>query len=308
MEENKRAEKKSFIIYMAVTFGIAWCLQIAGVAFAMKGQAMVYTLLVALCMYSPLIGTVVAKKGIKGEKSGIRWGFHWKRNWKSFLIAWFLPAVLTILGALLYFAVMPGKFDLGCGSLAGMYGSMMAPDADGTLQGVPLLTIAVAQGISAVTYAPLINTFAAVGEEAGWRGYMTPVLSKWLGKTPALILSGIIWGIWHSPLIILAGYEYGVGYAGAPILGVLLMCLFTTGVGIILSFFYEKTNSIWVPALIHGAINGAAGIPLLFMKEMPQHYLLGPTPAGLIAGIPIYVLAAVFLFKMSAAEKAAEEI
>lgn len=302
-----REEKMNFIIYLAVTFGIAWCLQIAGVAFALRGQAVVYQLLVALCMYSPLIGTVVARKGIKREKSGISWGFHWKRNWKSFLAAWFLPALLTILGAILYFAVMPGRFDLGCNSLADMYAGMNVLDADGTLQGVPLLMVAIVQAVSAVTYAPLINTFAAVGEEAGWRGYMTPVLTKWMGKVPALILSGIIWGIWHSPLIVLAGYEYGTGYMGAPVLGVLLMCLFTTGMGIILSFFYEKTDSIWAPSLIHGALNGAAGVPLLFMKNMPQHYLLGPTPAGLIAGIPIYVLAAVLLYKMVAAKKDLKE-
>lgn len=293
-----KEEKKDFIVYMAVTFGIAWCLQIAGAAAALNGLPMVYQILVALSMYSPLIGTVAAKKGIKGEKSGIAWGFHWKRNGRSFLVAWFLPAILTILGALLYFIIMPEKFDLGCGSLADLYGSMNLLDADGTLQGVPLAAAAVVQGISAITYAPLVNTFAAVGEEAGWRGYMTPVLTEWLGRTPALIVSGVIWGIWHSPVIILAGYEYGTGYFGAPVLGVLLMCLFTTGVGIILSFFYEKTDSIWVPALIHGALNGAAGLPLLFMNEMPQHYLLGPTPAGLIAGLPIYVLAAVLLFRM----------
>ena len=293
-----KEEKKDFIVYMAVTFGIAWCLQIAGAAAALNGLPAFYQILLALSMYSPLIGTVVAKKGIKGEKSGIAWGFHWKRNWKSFLVAWFLPAVLTILGALLYFIIMPEKFDLGCGSLADLYGSMNLLDADGTLQGVPLAAAAAVQGISAITYAPLVNTFAAVGEEAGWRGYMTPVLTEWLGRTPALIVSGVIWGIWHSPVIILAGYEYGTGYFGAPVLGVLLMCLFTTGVGIILSFFYKKTDSIWVPALIHGALNGAAGLPLLFMNEMPQHYLLGPTPAGLIAGIPIYALAAVLLFRM----------
>lgn len=306
MRKNMREDKKKFIIYMAVTFGMAWCLQIAGAVCALKGQMAVYQVLVALCMYSPLIGVVIAQRGIKKEKSGICWSFHWKQNWKSFLVAWFLPAVLTFLGALLYFAMLPHKFDLGCGTLSDLYSSML--DSEGTLQGIPLLTITIIQGVSAVTYAPLINTFAAIGEEAGWRGYMTPVLSRRMGKKPALIVSGIIWGIWHGPVIVIAGYEYGTGYVGAPFLGILLMCVFTTGMGIILSFFYEKTKSIWVPALIHGAINGVANLPVLFMKEMPRHYLLGPTPAGLIAGIPIYVLAAVLLAKMSGQSKRADVI
>lgn len=44
---------------------------------------------------------------------------------------------------------------------------------------------------------------------------------------------------------------------------------------------------------------GAAGIPLLFLKEMPQHYLLGPTPAGFLSGIPLFILAAVLLMLMT---------
>lgn len=40
---------------------------------------------------------------------------------------------------------------------------------------------------------------------------------------------------------------------------------------------------------MHGAINAVAALPFLYMKEMPQHYLLGPTPAGLISGIPLFV-------------------
>lgn len=305
MEKIMREEKQKFIIYMIVTFGLAWCLQIAGAVCALRGQTIFYQILVALCMYCPLIGVLISQKGITPKKSGICWRFHWKQNWKSFLIAWFLPAVLTLLGAVLYFAVLPYKFDIGCGALADAYSSMLDPD--GTLQGVPLFTIAIIQGVSAVTYAPLVNTFAAIGEEAGWRGYMTPMLMKWMGKKPALILSGVIWGIWHGPLIVIAGYEYGTGYTGAPFLGIILMCLFTVCFGIILSYFYEKTGSIWVPALIHGAINGAAGVPILFMKEMPGHYLLGPTPAGLIAGIPIYVLAVILLVEMSGREKIAVE-
>lgn len=292
-----KEDEKKFIIYMAVAFGIAWCLQIAGAVCALKGKPAVYQALMALCMYSPLLGVVIAQRGIKKEKSGINWGFHFKQNWKSFLTAWFLPALLTLLGAVLYFVIFPHKFDMECGAIADMYGSML--DSDGTLSGIPLWVTVIIQGVSAVTYAPLVNTFAAIGEEAGWRGYMTPLLTKWMGRGPALILSGIIWGIWHGPVIVLAGYEYGTGYAGEPFLGILLMCAFTTGLGIILSYFYEKTGSIWIPALMHGAVNAVAGLPILLMKKMPSHYLLGPTPAGLLGGIPIYVLAVVLFVKLS---------
>lgn len=297
-------EEKKFVIYMVMAFVPAWILQFVGIINAFSGRTIVYQGAMAVSMYVPLLAVLVANKGIKKAKTGIEWGCHWKENWKRFLIAWFLPAIATILGAVLYFLVLPEKLDMNCGALTQtMEAAGVMVDAEGKVQGIPLGMLGIIQLISAVTYGPLVNTFVAVGEEAGWRGYMTPVLSKWMGKRGALILSGMIWGIWHAPVIVFAGYEYGRGYAGEPVLGVLMMCGFTTALGIILSYFYEKSQSIWIPSLMHGAINAVAGLPLLYMKEMPQHYLLGPTPAGLIAGIPLFVLGIVLFIRMCKEEK-----
>lgn len=293
-------EEKKFVVYMIMAFVSAWILQFVGMAGLFSGQAIVYQGALAVSMYMPLVAVIIASKGIRKVKSGIEWGIHFKRNWKRFLIAWFLPALAAILGAVLYFMIFPEKYDMNCGALIQTFeanGVMM--DAEGKVQGIPLNLLAIIELISAITFAPLINTFAAVGEEAGWRGYMTPVLSKWLGKGRALILSGIIWAIWHAPVIVFAGYEYGTGYKGEPVLGVLMMCGLTTSFGIILSYFYEKSQSIWIPSLMHGAFNAVAGLPLYYMKEMPQHYLLGPTPAGLISGIPLFVLGIVLFIKMT---------
>lgn len=297
-------EEKKFVIYMLTAFVLAWILQFAGIVGAFSGRTIVYQGAMAVSMYMPLLAAVIANKGIGRAKTGIEWGCCFKKNWKRFLIAWFLPAAATILGAVLYFLIMPEKFDRNCGALVQMLAaSGVMVDAQGKARGIPLAMLGIIQGISAITYGPLVNTFAAVGEEAGWRGYMTPVLSKWTGKGRALILSGIIWGIWHAPVIVFAGYEYGRGYAGEPVLGVLMMCGFTTALGIILSYFYEKSQSIWVPSLIHGAINAVAGLPLLYMKEMPQHYLLGPTPAGLIGGVPLFALGIVLFIRMCRGER-----
>ncbi len=302
-------EEKKFVIYMVMAFVPAWILQFVGIINAFSGRAIVYQGAMAVSMYVPLLAVLVANKGIKKAKTEIEWGCHWKENWKRFPIAWFLPAIATILGAVLYFLVLPEKLDMNCGALTQtMEAAGVMVDAEGKVQGIPLGMLGIIQLISAVTYGPLVNTFVAVGEEAGWRGYMTPVLSKWMGKRGALILSGIIWGIWHAPVIVFAGYEYGRDYAGEPVLGVLMMCGFTTALGIILSYFYEKSQSIWIPSLMHGAINAVAGLPLLYMKEMPQHYLLGPTPAGLIGGIPLFVLGIVLFIRMCKEEKMREKV
>jgi len=45
----------------------------------------------------------------------------------------------------------------------------------------------------------MIFTF---GEEFGWRGYLLPRLAP-LGGISAAIITGVIWGLWHTPVIVL---------------------------------------------------------------------------------------------------------
>jgi membrane protease YdiL (CAAX protease family) len=53
-----------------------------------------------------------------------------------------------------------------------------------------------------VLVGAFINVIPAIGEELGWRGWLLPKRMP-LGTVPALVLSGIIWGIWHAPLVLL---------------------------------------------------------------------------------------------------------
>ena len=93
--------------------------------------------------------------------------------------------------------------------------------------------------------------------------------------------------------MILAGYNYGTEYWGAPVLGPLVFCLGTVALGILFDWLYEKTRCIWVPSLAHGAYNAVAGLSSLFMAPAAVRFSpLGPAPIGLIAGLPLFLLAA----------------
>ncbi len=139
--------------------------------------------------------------------------------------------------------------------------------------------------------APWINAAVAAGEEFGWRGYLLPKLVDLTGLRPALVISGIIWGCWHWPLILL-GYEYGFGYWSAPWSGLLLFCVFTTAVGTCLAWLTLREGSIWPAALGHGALNSVAGLPLLFVAGTPN-LLIGPATMGALALLPWLVVAVV---------------
>ena len=125
---------------------------------------------------------------------------------------------------------------------------------------------------------------------------MYPYLKDRFGVAKGRIIGGIIWGIWHWPLIIFAGYEYGTDYLGAPVAGPVAFCLIATVFGILLDYFYEKTECILVPAIAHGAINGTATLPSLLFD--PDHFelsIFGPVSVGVISIIPMLIFAAVVL-------------
>ena len=78
----------------------------------------------------------------------------------------------------------------------------------------------------------------------------------------------------------------------------LLFCVITVAWGILHDWLYEKSGSIWVPALFHGAINAAATVPQAVSRiDTGSARLLGPVPNGLLAGLPFLIAAAVVFFR-----------
>lgn len=266
---------KSLKPYFLISFGLAWALMLAGIVL-FRSTPLVYQGLTALAMFAPLLAVLFSCRGLGTGKTGIGWRPRLRGNWGRYALALFGPALLTLAGAVLYFLLFPAKLDLSMSVLAGQMG----------LEAVPV-PVVLAQVALCVTIYPFINMIFALGEEVGWRGYLTPQFQLRLGRRGGLVAAGVIWGVWHWPLILLAGYEYGVGYPGAPFTGSLAMCLFTTAIGILLSWLYEKTGSIWAPALSHGALNAIAALPLFWLADGgASGYLLGPTLAGVISVLP----------------------
>ena len=138
--------------------------------------------------------------------------------------------------------------------------------------------------------APL-NALAALGEEAGWRGWLLPRLLP-LGLLPALLVSGVIWALWHAPLILL-----GYNYAGAPgWLALLCMTGLCIPMGAVLAWLRLRSGSVWTAALSHGAFNAGAGVMLMFGTANQHIDTTVATPLGWTGWI-FPALLAVFLFR-----------
>ena len=151
--------------------------------------------------------------------------------------------------------------------------------------------------IQALTYGPFINMFVALGEEVGWRGAMYPYLKEKFGVTKGRIVGGTIWGAWHWPIMIFAGYEYGKEYIGAPVLGPIVFCISTVMMGILFDYVYEKTETIWLPSLMHGAVNAFTIFAYLSKPEYADMAIFGPAYIGIISMIPMIIMAVVICVK-----------
>ena len=237
-------EKQGFGLYFLLAFGMAWLLQVyASLLLLRDGNAAAYQLLLAVSMFCPLVSVLLVQKFWLHQPTGISWRPRLKGNGRYLLAAWFGPAVFTVLAAVLYFAVFPSRLDTSGSWLATAYGGQWTPEALKTELGVTTTSYLIQNGLLAVTLAPLANMIPAVGEEAGWRGYMMPRLKERLGLLNGRLLGGVIWGVWHWPLMLLVGYEYGTNYLGAPLLGLVVWCVVCFALNTLLDWPLRKDRT-----------------------------------------------------------------
>lgn len=295
METTNKQNLKRIGIFLAITFGLTWGYCFFLLYPLVNGEslsgipAMATQLLVAACMFFPAIGVLltrlVTKEGFKDTwlKPNIQ------KNIKFYLLAWFGPGILTLLGSALYFLLFKGSFDPNCGY---MKLTLEAAGAPADAIPIPLSMLLMIQLVQAFILSPILNFVTCFGEEWGWRGYLLPKMSKQLPTASTLLLSGIIWGLWHAPLTAI-GHNYGMGYDGFPFTGIAMMCLFCIVMGIFLSYVSLKTKSC-IPAILgHGAANGIAAIGIYFTTDGGNPFI-GPAPTGIIGLIP-FILVAVFM-------------
>ena len=117
--------------------------------------------------------------------------------------------------------------------------------------------------------APLLNIFIFLGEEVGWRGFLYPSLISVFGRK-GLIFGGLIWGVWHTPMI----YFYDLNFGDNHHPGLIFMIFFSILAGIILQFIYEKSNSIYSVALMHGMLNISGTFIYSFSVKSEYRYFI----------------------------------
>lgn len=272
---DKKLAAKRIIIFVFFSYGLYWAFAgLCDLLGILQDDAGFY-LSTALAMLTPAAGSLLTRLVTKEGMANSLLRINFKGNAKYYLMGIFVPIIYTIISSFL-----------------------SVPFA-----GVKLSADFLSEtGLSAVGYTAAVfaNIFAAIalfpiflGEELGWRGYLFPKLKTVMPKPAAYIVGGIIWGVWHTPAII-DGLNFGKDYAGYPYVGILLMCLFCIGTGIILTWLTEKTNSVYPAAFAHAVNNNAAPLIMIISASdsMVRDFLI--STAGVFIVALFCIIAAVF--------------
>jgi membrane protease YdiL (CAAX protease family) len=277
----------SVLVYIVFAFAISWTIWIG-----LGALGIAFTIRVSIGMFGPALAALLVRL-IRHEgfaDAGLRLvGRGHTGDWRMYIAAYLVPPILIALSiaVVLIIGIQHWAYEQNLQvmaqgitkSLTNLHQALPKGFIAGQLAQIDVwASIALA-----FTLAIPFNMIFTFGEEFGWRGYLLPRLAP-LGGVKAAIITGIIWGLWHAPIIILNGYNY----PGHPWLGAGLMIVFTVLLGMILAWLRFRSGSIWPSTLAHAAFNAQAGFGALLLS--PADSLLR-APIGIIGLIPMFLFA-----------------
>jgi len=275
--------------FLTLAFAIGWLFQCLAIKFGAQGAGRGWLI---AAMWAPLLASLF----IQEARSSVWAGF--KRVRISYCaVALAAGWSFAVLQQLLLWVTNGGQWNAG--------NFPLNADHSG-INGVEHLAMTLGVGsqgfrwfavnmLVSVSLGSLILMFAAIGEEAGWRGFLQETLVERLGWIKGTLLVGLIWGLWHLPMN-LAGYND----AKHPILqSLIIFQIHTISMSFVLALLMRKTRSIWVVALAHAANNTIQSGPLL----LPSNWFADQL-TSILASILVGAAACALLYRQTASNRA----
>lgn len=169
---------------------------------------------------------------------GWSWGparYHW--------IAWGLPLVYGLPSYLIANAMAVAQFP-SPGSIRA-YTEQIGFAALGPLLGY-------GASLALVASAGLVQSMAtALGEEIGWRGFLTPRLTAMFGFVAATLVTGLVWASWHLPMLYFSDYNAG----GDRVQEAACFVVMVVAISGPFAWLRLASGSLWPAAMLHASHN-----------------------------------------------------
>lgn len=154
-----------------------------------------------------------------------------------------------------------------------------------------LLFLILASYIASLT----VNSIAALGGEVGWRAFLFINLYRHLGLTNAIALTGLVWGLWHVPMVLLVRYDSAFYEPKVNSLSYIAFCLVLS---VPSSILLLKASSLLPVLSLHGSVNSIWRMTEAITKINQQHkvkILLSSTIMALTSWCITVTLFTIFL-------------
>ncbi|MCF2140664.1 MAG: CPBP family intramembrane metalloprotease [Candidatus Lokiarchaeota archaeon] len=277
--------KKNYLIYIIVLFSLSYALQLI-IFFTGGIESKNFRSFALILMWFPALTAVgfriLTKEGFKN----VGWGLS---KWWLSIIAIFTPLLVVFLSSGIIVIFNWGVISENLFQFKD--GIVIIGNEVGLLLGIHPQKIGyfVLNIIITIIFGALFGMIYTFGEEFGWRGYLQGKLLNKFGINKGFLLTGLIWGFWHIPIILM-----GYNFPDNPILGAfVLMPLSTIFMGLFEGFLYLKSKSIWMPTLAHAAINITAGLFFegieMLTNELLRH-VIWLFIWGIVAGGSLYLI------------------
>lgn len=230
--QNKKKTLLRIVLYLILAYVPVYIL---GFMFSDKKGGLTSVLAGNTLMLYPAIAVFITRIVTKEGFRDAFLGFGKRNSGKYYAAAVIYPIVLPFVSGLILHL-----FIVKNGSLSD---SMIANDG---VMAVSSLMLSLVSG-----FAFAVHGF---GEEFGWRAYLTPKLEELMPTPAAVVVTGVIWALWHGPLLAY-GYNFGRDYDFFPYGGfaaMIVMCIFWSA---ILTWLTKRTNSVYPAALCHMLID-----------------------------------------------------
>ncbi len=234
---------RNLIIYLIAAYGLAYLIDF--IVYFTNGTLndFLIQIVVSLRMFAPLTGVVLVARlnnfGIMDflRKHGLGFGKH-----RYIVIALAVPYLIYAFS--IVYAIISGY------RIVNPLRALVKEDI-----GINLDILALIQILAGIPAGLTINALFALGEEIGWRGFLWDELKPKLGFTLSNIVVGVVWSLWHAPLILFFGYSFP---HHKDLIGIGIYTIVLIVLSFILSLLREGSGKIYSPSVMHGTFNALA--------------------------------------------------
>jgi len=255
---------KKAMLFVGLTFLVSWLMAILFFTFGGKWMTPASLVIAVIYMFVPMVIAIIVQKFIYKEPMREPLGISFRLN-RWFIVAWLLPLIIAIAATGVSIVLPKVEFvtDPQTSRIFEHFRTILPAETlqqmEGQVSSLPFhpFWFVLLQGLVA---GITINAVAGFGEELGWRGFLQKEFG-YMGFWKSSAVIGIIWGIWHAPLVL-----KGHNYPQHPVAGVFMMVILCVLFAPIFSYVRLKAKSVVAAAIIHGTLNAIAGLPLIVVK------------------------------------------